>query len=226
MNDVRASANLLHVGQVPFRNIQSYTHTHRTSRSLAYSQSQLSCEGHKCKKFPKTVLVYYNTANRRIHRSHFFLFSCKAVFKFVRVYCPDLQMIIRNLSSSRARFCCSGSRPSEAFWTHCSSWWRKTCRMLSGRSVNTGGTSSGLETHKEGGKVAYIPGLGGFNGKIGKVQMDTKCCLLSWRFTMEVTLQYKQGQLQGPYWGIQAFISRKNSMCAALLIWEREREQS
>ncbi len=36
--DVRASANLLHVGQVPFRNIQSCTHTntHRTRRPLAY----------------------------------------------------------------------------------------------------------------------------------------------------------------------------------------------
>lgn len=32
VNDVRASANLLHVGQVPFRNIQSYTHKKPTEQ--------------------------------------------------------------------------------------------------------------------------------------------------------------------------------------------------
>lgn len=66
----------------------------------------------------------------------------------------NLQMTMRNLSSSRARCCCSGSSPSDAFWTHCSSWWRKTCRMLSGRSDSTGGISSSLEIQDGGGKAA------------------------------------------------------------------------
>lgn len=66
----------------------------------------------------------------------------------------NLQMTMRNLSSSRARFCCSGSSPSDAFWTHCSSWWRKTCRMLSGRSDSTGGISSSLEIQGGGGNAA------------------------------------------------------------------------
>lgn len=144
--DVGASANLLHVRQVPFRNTQSHTHTqtHKTGQPLAY---QLFALEYQLQYFMKAE---YNTIHEkyRLHRSQSFLSSCKVAKLCVYVYCPDLQMMIRNLSSSRARFCCSGSKPSEAFWTHCRSWWRKTCRMLSGRSVNTGGTSSGLETQE------------------------------------------------------------------------------
>lgn len=158
-------------------------------------------------------------------RSHFIV--PPAALKFVHVYYPDLQMIIRNLSSSRARFCCSGSRPSEAFWTHCSSWWRKTCRMLSGRSVNTGGSSSGLETHKERGKMLKMPGGGWLMSKLVQIksfifrfmQQSCHCCV-------------NKGDFKGyPVLGEKCMMDlgirflEKTACALMLLIWEPERAE-
>lgn len=131
---------------------QTSDHTNKQAQRTGRSLADYLCPGRIIKK---KMLLKCITVKQVFQRSRFI--APPAAQKFVHVYYPDLQMIIRNLSSSRARFCCSGSRPSEAFWTHCSSWWRKTCRMLSGRSVNTGGSSSGLETHKEGGKMLKMP---------------------------------------------------------------------
>ncbi len=76
--------------------------------------------------------------------------SAISVFLVIKRFSPirpsesDLQMTMRNLRSRRANVCCSGSSPSDAFCTHCSSCRRNTCRMLSGNSVRTGGVSSSL----------------------------------------------------------------------------------
>lgn len=76
--DVRTSANLLHVGQVPLRNIQPWTQTQNTHREQVNHTVRLSITFFRVpdnvkNSRPKAKLLHYNTICEK-HRIHF-LFS-------------------------------------------------------------------------------------------------------------------------------------------------------